>query len=59
MKIQVILEVNNKEFGAGVYIKKENMLSLWNYSLHLKLLWFTFSIKTSYGDKLKQWANRN
>jgi hypothetical protein len=51
--------VNNREFGAGIFIKKEPILSSWNYCLYLKILWFKFGIGVSYGDKYKQWANRD
>jgi len=59
MRGQLIVIVNNKEFGFGIFIRKENLLSLHNYSLYIKLLWFKFGIKICYGNKYKQWSNRN
>lgn len=59
MKVQLSYRINNREFGAGLFVKKETTLSSWNYSLYLKLLWFKFEIKLSYGNKHQQWSNRN
>jgi hypothetical protein len=59
MRVQLIMIVNHKEFGAGLFVKKESTLSSWNYSLYLKLLWFKFGIKVAYGNKRQQWSNRN
>ena len=59
MRVQLSYRINNREFGVGLFVKKESILSSWNYSLYLKLLWFKFGIAVSYGNKLKQWANRN
>jgi hypothetical protein len=59
MRIRLMARVNNREFGLGTFIKKEPILSLWNYSLYLKILWFTFGITIAYGNKYQQWSNRN
>ena len=59
MKVQLSYRVNNKEFGIGLFLKKESILSHYNYELYVKILWFKFGIKIAYGSKHKQWTNRN
>lgn len=59
MRVQLSHRINNREFGVGLFVKKESILSLWNYSLYLKLLWFKFGISISYGNKYQQWSDRN
>lgn len=59
MKGQLTAQVNNREFGIGVFIKKESIVSKYNYSLYLKILWFKLGIKIGYKDEYKQWSNRN
>lgn len=51
MRIQLSYRINNREFGVGLFVKKESTLCSWNYSLYLKLLWFKFEIKVAYGNK--------
>lgn len=59
MKGQLTAQVNNREFGIGVFIKKESIVSKYNYSLYLKILWFKLGIKIGYKDEYQQWSNRN
>lgn len=59
MKGQLTAQVNNREFGIGLFIKKESIVSKYNYSLYLKILWFKLGIKIGYKDEYQQWSNRN
>ncbi len=59
MKFQLTAQVNSREFGAGLFIKKESIVSNYNYSLYLKVLWFKLGIKIGYKDEYQQWSNRN
>lgn len=59
MKGQLTAQVNSREFGIGLFIKKESIVSKYNYSLYLKVLWFKLGIKIGYKDEYQQWSNRN
>lgn len=59
MRGRLMMMANSREFGVGLFIKKEPILSSWNYSLYLKLFWFKFGIGISYGHKYEQWTNRD
>jgi len=58
MRVQQICSIN-REFGVGVFIKKESILSSYNFAVYLKVLWFKLGFRISYGYKSKQWANRS
>lgn len=51
MKLSKVLEINNKEFGIGVFIKKETLLSNFNYLFYVRILWFTIGFAVAYKNK--------
>lgn len=53
MKVQLTCRVNNREFGLGVFFKKESILSCYNYAFYIKLLWFKLGFRIAYGNKYK------
>jgi len=45
MKAQAICSIAGKEFGIGFFIKKESILSSFDYSIYLKVLWFKIGLR--------------
>ena len=54
MKVQLLCNVDNTEFGIGGFIKKESITSNYNYSIFIKFLWFKLGVYITYGSKLRK-----
>jgi hypothetical protein len=53
MKFERVFRINNREFGLGIFIKKESIVSKFNHMFYIHIFWFKIGLKIAYGDKFK------
>lgn len=53
MKWQRVSRINNRNFGIGIFIKKESIVSDFNYEFYIHVFWFKLGIRIAYGNKFK------
>ena len=53
MKFERVFRINNREFGFGIFIKKESIVSKFNHMFYIHIFWFKIGLKVAYGNKFK------